>query len=54
MSSLLPAELKKAMQGVQMGGPWVQARNFAVMTGVHAGIALAAKRIRKTDDAYTT
>lgn len=31
----------------------MQARNFAVMTGVHAGIATAMKRIRKKDDTYT-
>lgn len=28
------------------GGPWVQARNFAVMTGVNAGISCAMKRAR--------
>ncbi|KAI5082945.1 hypothetical protein GOP47_0002688 [Adiantum capillus-veneris] len=28
------------------GGPWVQARNFAVMTGVNAGISSAMKRAR--------
>lgn len=45
-------DLLKNMQA-QMGGPWVQARNFAVITGVHAGIAAACRRIRKKDDTYT-
>lgn len=36
-----------------MGGPWAQARNFAVITGVHAGIAAAVRRVRKKDDTYT-
>lgn len=37
------------------GGPWIQARNFAVMTGVNAGISCAMKRIRKIqhDDLQT-
>ena len=47
-----PADLLKNMQA-QMGGPWAQARNFAVITGVHAGIAAAVRRIRKKDDTYT-
>ncbi len=42
----------KSMQA-QMGGPWAQARNFAVITGVHAGIAAAVRRVRKKDDTYT-
>lgn len=46
-------DMLKTMQA-QMGGPWVQARNFAVITGVHAGIAAACRRIRKKDDTYTT
>ena len=32
------------------GGPLVQARNFAVLTGVNAGISCAMKRIRGVDD----
>eukprot|EP00250_Pteridium_aquilinum_P012141 c20531_g1_i1 orf=193-984(-) len=28
------------------GGPWIQARNFAVMTGVNSGISCAMKRAR--------
>ena len=46
------ADLLKSMQA-QMGGPWAQARNFAVITGVHAGIAAAVRRVRKKDDTYT-
>lgn len=32
------------------GGPLVQARNFAVMTGVNAGISCVLKRIRGKED----
>ncbi|XP_078447479.1 chloroplastic import inner membrane translocase subunit HP30-2-like [Wolffia australiana] len=32
------------------GGPLAQARNFAVLTGVNAGISTAMKRIRGVDD----
>ncbi|RVW41280.1 hypothetical protein CK203_085172 [Vitis vinifera] len=32
------------------GGPLVQARNFAVMTGVNAGISCVMKRIRGKED----
>lgn len=39
MGSLKPVQALAA-------GPWVQARNFAVVTGVYAGIACAMKRIR--------
>lgn len=35
----------KQMQAIA-GGPWVQARNFAVMTGVNAGITAGMKRAR--------
>eukprot|EP00897_Mesotaenium_endlicherianum_P006003 jgi/Mesen1/5430/ME000027S04796 len=35
----------KQMQALA-GGPWVQARNIAVMTGVNAGITCALKRVR--------
>lgn len=36
------------------GGPWSQARNFAVMTGVNAGITAAMKRARGgVDDVQT-
>jgi hypothetical protein len=32
------------------GGPLVQARNFAVMTGANAGISCVMKRIRGAED----
>ncbi|KAK2972818.1 hypothetical protein RJ640_028346, partial [Escallonia rubra] len=34
------------------GGPLVQARNFAVMTGVNAGITCVMKRIRGKEDVH--
>jgi hypothetical protein len=37
-------------QMMQMGGPLVQARNFAVMTGTNAGINAFMRRYRKVDD----
>lgn len=39
-----------APQMLKMGGPFVQARNFAVMTGVNAGVAAFMKRWRGKDD----
>ena len=33
-----------------MGGPAVQARNFAVMTGVHACISATLKKVRGVED----
>ncbi|KAL4446661.1 hypothetical protein ABPG77_007905, partial [Micractinium sp. CCAP 211/92] len=39
-----------APQMLKMGGPLVQARNFAVMTGVNAGVAAFMKRWRGKDD----
>eukprot|EP00270_Netrium_digitus_P011723 TRINITY_DN373_c0_g1_i1.p1 TRINITY_DN373_c0_g1~~TRINITY_DN373_c0_g1_i1.p1 ORF type:complete len:238 (-),score=58.54 TRINITY_DN373_c0_g1_i1:192-905(-) len=44
----LTAEADAAMRQMQAlsGGPWMQARNFAVMTGVNAGITSAMKRVR--------
>lgn len=49
------AEMAKQMAALQAGGPLVQARNFAVMTGVNAGIATACRRARKgTEDVYST
>ncbi|KAI3982248.1 hypothetical protein MKX01_026221 [Papaver californicum] len=36
------------------GGPLVQARNFAVMTGVNAGISCVMKRIRGKEDVQTS
>ncbi len=34
------------MQAMQSAGPWGQARNFAVMTGVNSGLSLAVKKYR--------
>ncbi|KAL3630773.1 hypothetical protein CASFOL_023757 [Castilleja foliolosa] len=42
------ASLKQAQ--VLAGGPLVQARNFAVMTGVNAGISCVMKRLRGKED----
>ena len=39
-------EVAQRMSAIQSGGPLVQARNFAVMTGVNAGLSLAVKRYR--------
>lgn len=36
------------------GGPLVQARNFAVMTGVNAGISCVLKRIRGKEDVQSS
>ncbi|KAK9133491.1 hypothetical protein Scep_013019 [Stephania cephalantha] len=36
------------------GGPLAQARNFAVMTGVNAGISCVMKRIRGKEDVQTS
>ncbi|KAL0905175.1 hypothetical protein M5K25_027361 [Dendrobium thyrsiflorum] len=36
------------------GGPLVQARNFAVMTGVNAGISCVMKRIRGVEDVQSS
>eukprot|EP00850_Spirogloea_muscicola_P008824 SM000048S16536 [mRNA] locus=s48:178821:180877:- [translate_table: standard] len=42
------ADASAALSSVKAlsGGPWGQARNFAVMTGVNAGITCAMKRAR--------
>ena len=47
-------DMQRQMAALQAGGPWAQARNFAVMTGVSAGIACAYKRWRGTEDVYGT
>ncbi|CAL8472049.1 g11591 [Coccomyxa elongata] len=47
-------DMVKQMQAFQQGGPWVQARNFAVLTGVGAGLTVALKRIRGKEDVYST
>lgn len=51
-------EAQQAMKQMQAltGGPWLQARNFAVMTGVNAGISCALRRARNltVDDVQTS
>ncbi|KAK1361122.1 mitochondrial import inner membrane translocase subunit TIM22-like [Heracleum sosnowskyi] len=49
----------KAMASLQQaqalaGGPLVQARNFAVMTGVNAGITCVMKRVRGKEDVQSS
>ena len=47
-------EMAKQMAALQAGGPLVQARNFAVMTGVNAGISTACRRARNgAEDVYS-
>ena len=41
-------------QMLKMGGPWQQARNFAVITGVNAGINTFLRRVRKVEDVQNT
>ena len=40
------SQMSAQMQAMQSTGPWGQARNFAVMTGVNAGLSLAVKKYR--------
>ena len=42
--------MQRQMSALQSGGPWVQARNFAVFSGVSAGITVAMRRFRKKED----
>lgn len=46
--------MAKQITALQAGGPLVQARNFAVMTGVNAGLAALCKRYRGKEDVYGT
>ncbi|KAG0488242.1 hypothetical protein HPP92_006796 [Vanilla planifolia] len=46
------ASLKQAQ--AFSGGPLIQARNFAVMTGVNAGISCVMKRIRGVEDVQSS
>lgn len=48
------ADMAKQMAALQAGGPWVQARNFAVMTGVNAGLAAAYRHATGKEDVYGT
>jgi hypothetical protein len=50
----IPKEKLDGMKALA-GGPWVQAKNFAVMSGVNAGLACAMKRYRKgKEDMFNT
>ncbi|XP_057950392.1 chloroplastic import inner membrane translocase subunit HP30-2-like [Malania oleifera] len=50
-ASLNPQAMASLKQAQALaGGPLVQARNFAVMTGVNAGISCVLKRIRGKED----
>ncbi|PWA52991.1 hypothetical protein CTI12_AA449320 [Artemisia annua] len=44
----------KKYQALILGGPLVQARNFAVMTGVHAGLHCVIRRLRGREDVQTS
>lgn len=46
------ASLKQAQ--AFSGGPLIQARNFAVMTGVNAGISCVMKRVRGVEDVQSS
>ena len=51
----VPSPSRTAVSGpgaqmLKMGGPMQQARNFAVMTGVNAGVQTLMRRVRKVDD----
>ena len=48
------ADMAKQMAALQAGGPWVQARNFAVMTGVNAGLAAAYRHATGKEDVVGT
>ncbi|KAJ1400567.1 Tim17/Tim22/Tim23/Pmp24 family [Sesbania bispinosa] len=50
-ASLNPQAMASLQQAQALsGGPLVQARNFAVMTGVNAGISCVLKRLRGKED----
>ena len=48
------ADMAKQMAALNAGGPWVQARNFAVMTGVNAGLAAAYRHATGKEDVVGT
>ena len=54
MSDVCYAGAGPQAQMMKMGGPWQQARNFAVITGVNAGLNSFLKRVRKVDDVQNT
>ena len=43
-----------SMKAMQQGGPWGQARNFAVMSGLNAGLNAAFKKFANREDVWTT
>ncbi|KAJ7959487.1 mitochondrial import inner membrane translocase subunit TIM22 [Quillaja saponaria] len=54
-SSLNPQAMASIKQAQALaGGPLLQARNFAVMTGVNAGIACVMKRVRGKEDVQSS
>ncbi|KAF5178952.1 mitochondrial import inner membrane translocase subunit TIM22-like [Thalictrum thalictroides] len=54
-ASLSPQAMASFKQAQALsGGPLMQARNFAVMTGVNAGISCVMKRIRGKEDVQTS
>ncbi|KAJ7965193.1 Mitochondrial import inner membrane translocase subunit TIM22 [Quillaja saponaria] len=54
-SSLNPQAMASIKQAQALGGgPLVQARNFAVMTGTNAGIACVMKRLRGKEDVQSS
>ncbi|OMO97732.1 Mitochondrial inner membrane translocase subunit Tim17/Tim22/Tim23/peroxisomal protein PMP24 [Corchorus olitorius] len=53
--SLNPQAMASLQQAQALsGGPLVQARNFAVMTGVNAGISCVMKRLRGKEDVQSS
>lgn len=38
------------LQALQAGGPWAQARNLGVLTGVNSALTVAIKKARKGKD----
>ncbi|XWS61453.1 hypothetical protein CRYUN_Cryun07bG0127100 [Craigia yunnanensis] len=54
-ASLNPQAMASLKQAQALsGGPLVQARNFAVMTGVNAGISCVMKRLRGKEDVQSS
>ncbi len=48
-------QLSAQLNMLQSGGPWVQARNLAVLTGVNAALSKAIKIARKgKEDVYSS
>ena len=50
----LAADMQKQMMTFQKGGPWLQARNFAIFSGVNAGLSTGMRRFRKKEDVRNT